>query len=257
MRITSSDFSLRLCAFSVLSARIWKATSGSGTRIAGIDLGLELGEHRRAGGCRSASSRRRAAGDITTIGSTKRSIFLTTSCSRLTWVGREVALVGRRLDLARAAGGRRSASGRPPARGRSRAPGRRRARPARRAPPPPWPAPRPGRPATSPCGGLSSLALMRRKERPPRAGVRRAVSVVIVSVSPSTPRPTQPTDSMSLSGGPGIAAHFHHETARADTRTRRGPPALLRAGGRAVPVHRRQGRHEDHAVQGGRSQGAP
>ena len=35
MRITSSDFSLRLCAFSVLRARIWKATSGSGTRIAG------------------------------------------------------------------------------------------------------------------------------------------------------------------------------------------------------------------------------
>ena len=35
MRMTSSDFSLRLCAFSVLRARIWKATSASGIRIAG------------------------------------------------------------------------------------------------------------------------------------------------------------------------------------------------------------------------------
>jgi hypothetical protein len=35
MRMTSSDFSLRLWAFSVLRARIWKATSGSGTRMAG------------------------------------------------------------------------------------------------------------------------------------------------------------------------------------------------------------------------------
>src|SRR5215831_9988674 len=32
--MTSSDFSLRLWAFSVLSARIWNATSGSGTVIA-------------------------------------------------------------------------------------------------------------------------------------------------------------------------------------------------------------------------------
>ena len=42
MRITSRDFSLRLCAFSVLRARIWKATSGSGTRMAGRTLPLSL-----------------------------------------------------------------------------------------------------------------------------------------------------------------------------------------------------------------------
>ena len=42
MRITSSDFSLRLCAFSVLRARIWKATSGSGTRIAGTHSALSF-----------------------------------------------------------------------------------------------------------------------------------------------------------------------------------------------------------------------
>ena len=45
MRITSRDFSLRLCAFSVLSARIWKATSGSGIRMAGMTLALSLVEH--------------------------------------------------------------------------------------------------------------------------------------------------------------------------------------------------------------------
>ena len=38
MRITSSERSLRLCAFSVLSARIWKATSSSGITSATIDL---------------------------------------------------------------------------------------------------------------------------------------------------------------------------------------------------------------------------
>ena len=42
MRMTSSDFSLRLWAFSVLSARIWKATSGSGTRMAGTILALSF-----------------------------------------------------------------------------------------------------------------------------------------------------------------------------------------------------------------------
>ena len=42
MRITSRDFSFRLWAFSVLRARIWKATSGSGTRMAGIILALSF-----------------------------------------------------------------------------------------------------------------------------------------------------------------------------------------------------------------------
>ena len=42
MRITSSDFSLRLWAFSVFKARIWKATSGSGMRIAGTTSALSL-----------------------------------------------------------------------------------------------------------------------------------------------------------------------------------------------------------------------
>ena len=34
MRIVSSDFSFRLCAFSVFNARILNATSGSGTSSA-------------------------------------------------------------------------------------------------------------------------------------------------------------------------------------------------------------------------------
>jgi hypothetical protein len=38
MRITSSDLSLRLCAFSVLSARICQASSRFGTTRAVIDL---------------------------------------------------------------------------------------------------------------------------------------------------------------------------------------------------------------------------
>ena len=42
MRITSSDFSFRLWAFSVLSARIWNATSASGTRIAGTHSALSF-----------------------------------------------------------------------------------------------------------------------------------------------------------------------------------------------------------------------
>ena len=37
MRMTSSDFSRRLCAFSVLSARILYATSGSGSTSATIE----------------------------------------------------------------------------------------------------------------------------------------------------------------------------------------------------------------------------
>ena len=38
MRMTSSDFSRRLCAFSVLSARILYATSGSGSTSATTDF---------------------------------------------------------------------------------------------------------------------------------------------------------------------------------------------------------------------------
>ncbi len=86
MRITSSDFSLRLWAFSVLRARIWNATPVSGMRMAGTWSAFSF--------C-SAFSRwwplgvqyTLARGLTTTIGSTKRSIFLTISCSRLAWVG--------------------------------------------------------------------------------------------------------------------------------------------------------------------------
>ena len=86
MRITSSDFSLRLCAFSVLSARIWKATSGSGTRMAGIISALSFASTARRW-LPFGVQYRPGRGDTTTIGSTKRSSFLTTSWSRFTWVG--------------------------------------------------------------------------------------------------------------------------------------------------------------------------
>ena len=42
IRITSSDFSFRLWAFSVLRARMRNATSGSGTRIAGTRSALSF-----------------------------------------------------------------------------------------------------------------------------------------------------------------------------------------------------------------------
>ncbi|HAM56298.1 MAG TPA: hypothetical protein DCQ64_13215 [Candidatus Rokubacteria bacterium] len=70
----------------MLSERIWKATSASGTRMAGIIFALSF----------SSAARRwlplgvqytPGLGDMATMGSTKRSIFLTTSWSRLTWVG--------------------------------------------------------------------------------------------------------------------------------------------------------------------------
>ncbi len=96
--MTSSDFSLRLCAFSVLSARIWNATSASGTRMAGTNFALSF----------SSTTRRwlpfgvqytPGFGDIATIGSTKRSIFLTISWSRLAWVGERSRWYGVGLDL--------------------------------------------------------------------------------------------------------------------------------------------------------------
>ena len=42
MRMTSSDFSLRLCAFSTLSGRTSKTISGSTTRIAGTKSAFSL-----------------------------------------------------------------------------------------------------------------------------------------------------------------------------------------------------------------------
>ena len=86
MRMTSSDFSLRLCAFSVLRARIWNATSGSGIRMAGTHSAFSF--------CRTFSrwwplgvQYTPGSGDTTTMGSTKRSIFFTASCRRLACAG--------------------------------------------------------------------------------------------------------------------------------------------------------------------------
>jgi len=42
MRMTSSDFSFRLCAFSVLRARIWNATFASGDENRGDRPRLQL-----------------------------------------------------------------------------------------------------------------------------------------------------------------------------------------------------------------------
>ena len=80
MRMTSSDFSLRLWAFSVLRARIWKATCLSGITIAGTNAAFSFSRTCRRWfplGVQYPPSARTA-----TTGSTKRSIFLITFSSR-------------------------------------------------------------------------------------------------------------------------------------------------------------------------------
>lgn len=84
MRMTSSDRSLRLCAFSVLSARICHAIWRSGTTSAVIAFAPRR---------RIASSRWRpfgvqnpSVGAVTaTMGSRNRAVFVITSASRLWW----------------------------------------------------------------------------------------------------------------------------------------------------------------------------
>src|SRR3989304_3817400 len=49
IRMTSSDFSFRLWAFSVLSARIWKATSCSGIRMAEMNFVFSFSRTARRG----------------------------------------------------------------------------------------------------------------------------------------------------------------------------------------------------------------
>ena len=87
MRMTSSDFSLRLCAFSVLRARIWNATSGSGIRIAGHPLGLQLLERRAAMVAVRRPVDARASARPPRSGPRSGRACLTTSVSRLAWVG--------------------------------------------------------------------------------------------------------------------------------------------------------------------------
>ena len=97
MRITSSDLSLRLCAFSVLSARICHATSRFGTTSAVIAF---------APSRRIASSRWRPlgvqkpfSGAVTAmIGSRNMPVRSSTSASSLVVHVGKVALERRRLD---------------------------------------------------------------------------------------------------------------------------------------------------------------
>src|SRR2546428_755789 len=96
MRITSSDFSRRLCAFSVLRARICQATSRLGTTSAVMA---------RAPSLRIASRRWRPfgvqkprSGAVTAI-TGSRNIPVRKDVGELPVVGlREIALEGRRLD---------------------------------------------------------------------------------------------------------------------------------------------------------------
>ena len=100
MRMTSSDFSFRLWAFSVLRASTWKATLGSATRMAGTKSAFSLSRATRRWlpfGVQYTPAR----GETTTIGSTKRSTRLTASVRRLTWVGDTSRWYGLASTLAR------------------------------------------------------------------------------------------------------------------------------------------------------------
>ncbi len=104
MRMTSSAFSRRLCAFSVFRARILYATSGSGSTSATIDFApsarsearrwLPFGVQYRPSGVRTAmiGSRNRPSASSTPVSR------LTCASERSRWKG-----VGSTLSIGRAA----------------------------------------------------------------------------------------------------------------------------------------------------------
>ena len=90
MRITSSAFSFRLCAFSVLSARICQASSRSGTTSAVIARAPSAASPTRR--CLPFGVQKPFSGAVMAmIGSRKKPVFSITSASRLWCVRRDRA----------------------------------------------------------------------------------------------------------------------------------------------------------------------